>query len=176
MSEPRAPHPLIPYLEGLAKREDRRALAMLRRSLSGDSVASAYPFVAPFFPRERNAGFERALLLVAGLFALHPRSGTGSLGRALHVLAARTKSESIESRFVALLDARGEDLDEHLRHLVSLLRAHDVPVDWDDLLRAIRWWDSERSDAPRRWARDFWATADAQGDENEADTHEGIES
>jgi CRISPR system Cascade subunit CasB len=62
----------------------------------------------------------------------------------------------MEARFVALLNAHPDDLDDHLRHAVSLLKAYERPLDWfrlfDDLLR----WDHPDGHVQLRWARDFY--------------------
>lgn len=164
MSEPK-PEPLIAALERLAERDDRGALSALRRSLSEDAIAQAYPYVVPYFPTPPIPWLEKIFLLVAGLFALHPGSGSASLATALQRVRITSKSESVESRFVALLDAHPEDLGPHLRHAVALARSHDIAIDWHDLLRTLRGWRNES--ARRRWARDFWGEATpAEGESN----------
>jgi CRISPR system Cascade subunit CasB len=145
--------PLITALQRLAENDDRAALSALRRSLSEDAAAQAYPYVVPYFPRDANPWLERAYLLVAGLFALHPVSGAASLAAALRRVRDATGSPSIEQRFLALLDAHFDDLAPHLRHAVALVRSHELPIDWHDLLRTIRYWNDS---ARRDWARDFW--------------------
>lgn len=160
---PMTPEPMITSLERLAEREDRGALSALRRSLFEDAVARAYPYVVPYFPSEPVPWLERLYLLVAGLFALHPQSGPTSLASALRRVRDKSDSESVESRFVALLDAHPEDLGMHLRHAVGLARSNDIAIDWHDLLRTVRNWNNEW--ARRRWARDFWGqTASVEGD------------
>lgn len=160
MSEEREKHPLVRALEAIAERDDRGALAALRRGLGGDGAASVYPFVAPYFPRRPDAHAEAAMMLVASLFSLHPRPGALSLGRAMREIRDATKSESVEGRFVALLNAHPDDLGEHLRHAVSLCRANEKALDWDDLLRAVlRWGHDDDSHARRRQARAFWTDA-----------------
>lgn len=145
--------PLISALERLAAADNRAALSALRRSLAKDAVAHAYPYVVPFFPNARTPWLERTYLLVAGLFALHPASGPESLATALRRVHAKTDSDNVERRFVALLDAEREDLAPHLRHVVALARANEIPIDWHDLLRTVRYWNEP---ARREWARDFW--------------------
>lgn len=158
-------HPLVGYLIELASREDRRALAMLRRSLAPGCEAYAYPVVARFFPEDRRPALERAMLTVAGLFATHPEQGHASLGSALRRLADKKGSGSIEGRFLALLDARSEDVGPHLRQLVSLLASEGYALDWHDLLRALKNWDFEDNRARRQWAKDFWGSPADQGQE-----------
>lgn len=149
--------PLVDYLLELARRDDRRSLAMLRRSLAPDCEAAAYPVVARFFPAERRPTLERHLLTVAGLFATYPEQAPRSLGKALQMLAARKGSGSIEGRFLAMLDARSEDVGQHLRRLVAMLASEGLAFDWSDLLRALKNWDFEDNRTRRQWARDFWS-------------------
>jgi CRISPR system Cascade subunit CasB len=163
MTQERSAEPLIAALERLARVDDRAALSALRRSLSADATAQAYPYVVPFFPRERAPWLESTYLLIAGLFALHPLSGELTLAAALRRVYDATGSTSVEQRFVALLDAHRDDLGAHLRHAVSLVRSNEIAVDWHDILRTIRNWNEDW--ARRRWARDFWkATAADEGE------------
>ena len=106
--------------------------------------------------------------LVASLFALHqgrygphptvsdPRRN--SLGASFIVLFEKTKSDSIEKRFVALLNASREEVDEHLRHAISLLKAHNVGVDWAQLLHDLNGWGYASRSTQRRWAQGYWQT------------------
>jgi CRISPR system Cascade subunit CasB len=153
-------HPLIQALVALADDGNRAVLARLRRSLASHSHAEAFPFVAPFFPGTPDAFRERVLVLVAGLFSLHPESGSLSLARALRDIRNETGSDSIEQRFVALLASHADDVDDHLRHLVALAKAHDKRIDWNDLLTTLLAWNHPDQWAHRRWARDFWASND----------------
>jgi CRISPR system Cascade subunit CasB len=149
-------HPFIQRLYDLAAREDRAALAELRRSFS--NPLAALPYVVPFLPKDAPRREETALSLVAGLFALHPERGHVSLAKALSIIAK--DSESVALRFRALLNADAEDLPTHLRHAVSLVRSRDLAIDYDDLLAAVRWWGSESKNRQRAWARDFWGTTE----------------
>lgn len=151
-------HPLIDRLVSAHQADDRALLAALRRGASSSALGSVYPIVAPFFPKEPNGGEEQALFDVAVLFALHPGDGSLNLGQALRRIGENTRSDNIEPRFVALLDSHPEDLVPHLRHAVSLARAHDIALDWDDILRALRYWGHPSLFVQRRWARDFWTT------------------
>ena len=157
MTQEISEEPLVAALERLAQAGDRGALSALRRSLSEDAIAQAYPYVVPFFPREPTPWLERAYLLVAGIFAVHPVSGPASLAAALRRVRDATGSTSVEQRFIGLLNAHPDDLGTHLRHAVSLVGSQEIPIDWHDLLRTVRSWNSES--ARRRWARDFWGGA-----------------
>jgi CRISPR system Cascade subunit CasB len=158
-------NPLVEHLEGLARREDRATLALLRGTLQAERRLDGLPVVLPFvtaLDRFRDREEDDALLL-AGLFALHPEPGPHSLASALRIVWQT--SDSVELRFRALLSASREDLPAHLRHAVSLVAGHGIALDYRDLQAAIRFWD--RSDRARRqWARAFW-TPDHTGETTE---------
>jgi CRISPR system Cascade subunit CasB len=154
----------ISYLEELARNEDRAALAALRRSLgkSPGEAAETHRYVLRFNPEPWE---ETAFYLVAGLFAMHPENWPKkeddkrltNFGASFAWVRSKTDSDSsIERRFVALLDCHADDLADHLRHAVSLLKAKEVPVDWLQLLRDLRNWNHEERRVQRRWARAFW--------------------
>lgn len=154
------------YLSGLAQREDRAALAALRRGLGkpAGTAPEMYPYIVPWLSPSASRWEEDAVYLVASLFALHPLSwpegdsGARSFGSSFGRLARLTGSEGPERRFVALLGCPSEGLPDHLRQAVGLLKSKLVPVHWAQLLRDIRNWSSERRTVQRRWARDFWGT------------------
>jgi CRISPR system Cascade subunit CasB len=159
----------VKYLEDLERNEDRAALAALRRSLgkSPGEAADAHRFVLPFNPAVWE---EPAYYLVAGLFALHPanwRKEEGdkqqtNFGASFALLRAKTDSDSIEKRFVALLDCHEDDLGEHLRHAVSLLRSQEIPIGWVRLLNDLSYWNNEDRSVQRNWARAFWGSGQSR--------------
>ncbi len=163
----------IRYLEELADKEDRAALACLRRSLgkSPGEAAETHRYVLRFNPEQWD---EWAYYLIAGLFAMHPESWRKTeddkrltnLGASFAWLKSKTDSDSIEKRFVALLDCHADDLADHLRHAVSLLRSKEIPVDWLQLLRDLRNWNHEDRFVQRGWARAFWGGNQADNEQS----------
>ncbi len=168
----------VSHLQRLAADEDRGALAALRRSLQdvNGMAAAACPYVVPFLAPEEDLYRDRAFFLAGALFALHPEPGGDgvSLGHAFRALNTDQEgpgsrdNESLRRRFVALLDADAEDLAEHLRTAVSLVRSKQEPLGWDRLLRDVLQWRSPSRFVQRRLARDFWQTPsdalDPEGD------------
>lgn len=166
----------IEALGRLAEREDRAALAALRRGLgrSPGEAPEMYRYVVPWLPESGSLWEEERWYTVAALFAFHPQPWDGpddtrhaprNLGASFARLAAVSESESVEARFVALLNAHPDDLDEHLRRAVALFKAHGIPVDWAQLLHDIRWWSRGDHRIQREWARAFWgAAAPDEGD------------
>ena len=159
------PEEFIGQLQKLVDAEDRAALARLRHSLAfapGEYV-HAFPFVERF--TATLSGTRRRLyFLVAGLFATHPERSTDpqeNLGRSLKRLyLEQHESPSTEKRFLALLEADDEQLPEHLRHLVGLLRAKGIPVNWERLLQDLlnRQYEQDQGadTTKQRWAQSFY--------------------
>lgn len=154
----------------------RQALAVLRRGLA-DPFHDLSVFQAlRAAPRDDVEKWELdAHLLTACLFALYvqgrsvaelPRTSSltsrrQSLGASARLLYDRLPvgQESLEKRFAALLDSRPEDLPVRLRHLMQLLRAHDVPVYFTRLLHDLRRWERDARTVRREWAQDYWRPA-----------------
>lgn len=167
MTDPQRPtDPLVDHLERLARDQDRATLALLRGSLQEERALDGLRVVLPFIKRG-SPGATRAeddALLLAGLFALHPESGSLSLASALRIVAR--DSDSVELRFRALLGAERQDLATHLRHAVTLVASKGLAIDWRDLHTTLRFWDHpaeppHQDRARREWARDFWTADDA---------------
>ena len=147
----------IGYLLNLAKpgQEDRGALADLRSGLSKKpgEMAHVHKHVAPYLPEKSYD--DCWYYLTATLFGTFPQHRKGcSLGAAFRPL--RQKSDSMESRFVALLNAHTDDLDDHLRHAVSLLQTNNQPFDWFRFFEDLLQWDHPDKHVQLRWARDFY--------------------
>ena len=163
----------IGYLLSLAKegKEDRGALADLRSGLGKEpgEMGRVHKHVAPYLP-ERNYN-DHWYYLTATLFGAFPQHRVGrSLGAAFRPL--KQKSESMEARFVALLNAHPDDLDDHLRHAVSLLKANEQPLDWFQLFQDLLQWDHPDGYIQLRWARDFYKTDSDSTVKKEDQDHE----
>ena len=174
----------INHLQGLADR-DRGAMAALRRSLGFEPGAypPAYPVVERFAAQGPESESQRqALYLCAGLFALHPLHASGRpLAGALGQAMQQRGSDSIEKRFIALLASEPESLPNHLRQVISLLAADQLPIDYAELLadlgRLLQRWNEEQRDRVRqRWARAFYrAIEPAQADAGTAAATDGTQ-
>ena len=167
----------IDYLTSLSQRGRRKELAALRRGLSAPpgTVSACYPVVAPW-TRGLSPRNESLYYLVASLYALHPLSGTGSLGKAARQLAAAGAEESTEKRLLALLDENNDDeaLAHYLRQFVGLARAQDVGIDYLRLLDDLRFFNLPNRSVQRRWSRDFYTPAyrDGADSAHERNEHE----
>lgn len=161
-------YPFIDYLERLKKNENRAALAALRRGLGqpAGSVASTYPYVVPWLPRD-NPWAEDTYYLIASLYALHPASAAGgNMGD--HMARTRSKDDiAVERRFTALLAAHPDDLPFYLRQAISWLRSKDVAVNWHQLMRDLSGWGHSERYVQRRWANAFWGAPETTEEETE---------
>ncbi|WP_324715610.1 type I-E CRISPR-associated protein Cse2/CasB [Carboxydochorda subterranea] len=152
----------VRFLEGLAS--NRGPLAALRRSLAfhPGSFVPSYPYVEPFV-RDYEGWQREAYYLVAGLFALHPFSGSKTLPEAMAELRITRKSASIEARFVALLDSDRDQLPDRLRHAVILVtRSQNMALDWVRLLTDVVEWFRPDRKIQREWARAFYRAMGTQ--------------
>ncbi|MBN1886145.1 MAG: type I-E CRISPR-associated protein Cse2/CasB [Candidatus Krumholzibacteriota bacterium] len=148
----------IGYLLNLAKegKEDRGALADLRSGLGKEpgKMGRVHKHVSPYLP-ENNFN-DRWYYLIATLFGAFPQHKSGiSLGMAFRPL--RRKSDSMEARFVALLNVHQDNLADHLRHAVNLLKANEESLDWFRLFEDLLHWDHPEGHVQLRWARDYYS-------------------
>lgn len=150
------------FVEWLSELKSRQgwtpARAVLRRSLAFDpgGYPPAMPYVEPLLQNLGDDGWRReAYYLVAGLFALkdgeHQEGRT--LARALWEARQTRQSDSLEKRFLALLDANRDQIAHRLRQAVGLVEG---ALDFAQLLEdLLRWFDPKRR-VQARWAREFY--------------------
>lgn len=153
--------PFIAYLQSLAEKQERGALAALRRGLGQPpgTVAETFRYVEPWLGEKRSPAREAAFYLVASLFALHPKTThQGNMGAHLAQTRSEGGEDALERRFTALLAAHPDDLPFYLRQAVSFLKSKEVPVNWNELLWDLQNWDEKRDD-PRRSVQKKWASA-----------------
>jgi len=167
-------HKFITHLEKLVRNQDRGALAVLRRGLGKPPGAAREMdrYVLNSLPDDVSEKQENAYYLVGALFAYwHQGKGDivknapANLGESLRRLVNYESSESssredaekrVEKRLVALLNCHIDDLPNHLRHVIGLLKSKDIPVNWTQLLLDVQNWQWESRDVQREWARKFW--------------------
>lgn len=170
MSEPNEhDRAFVEYLQGFVEREDRAPLAALRRGLGKEpgEASEMFPYIVPWVRTVTSFRRERAYYLIASLFALHQRSWpasgnssrTTNLGASMAWLARTVESGSLAKRFVALLNSHEDDLPDHLTRIITLLKAHDIPVDWAQLLHDVQGWYLLSRTVQRDWARGFWGSS-----------------
>lgn len=171
MSEPSS-DPLIQFLGKL----DRGAKATLRRSLafSPGRYPDAMPYVERFV-RGQPQWNRTVAYLVAGLMASSKAEAPhGNVGEASLALRVKTDSRSVESRFIALLDADEEQLPHRLRQMITLMSGHDIAPGWAQLRTDLEQWKREDRRIQQRWAVSFYAY-DAEPKDQEPDVLTGAE-
>lgn len=164
----------IGYLEKLVRDENRAALANLRRGLGKSSGAAAemFPYISGWTANISRRD-ENAFFLVASMIGLYPTKSWKSdekynnLGKSLSFL--KEESEGIEKRFVALLNSDDEDLPNHLRQIISLLKSSDKPkpINWLQFLKDIKNWSHEDKYVQRNWAKGFWGNTSTNTENTE---------
>ena len=161
----------VTHLKELERRNDRGALAALRRGLGQPpgTVAQMHPYVAPFLTEGPWTWRLRCYYILATLFATHPEpTGQGNFGDTYRQVAIAAGGDSIEKRFVALLACHRDDLFGHLQQAVSLARSKAVPICWERLFSDIQHWDDDRGYVQREWSRAYWGGQPTGGTSNES--------
>lgn len=165
----------ITYLQSLKEKEDRAALAALRRGLGQPPghAPEMHPYVVRFLPKNAypNSWQEQSYYLIASLYGLHPENGSGpNLG---HHFAQTTvgdpeRDKAIERRFTALLTTHPDDLDFYLRQAISFLKSKEVKINWHQLFKDVLAWENPdwRANVQKRWARYFWEAPKKQKDDS----------
>lgn len=113
--------------------------------------------------------------VAAALFAMAPEQRQRpaehrnmSLASALGKLwRDSAQNDSVEKRFLALVNTRSETLPTQLRHAVRLLDSHGIEFDWYTLPANLRHWSHADRWVQRCWLRQFYG---APVTDTEADT------
>ncbi len=183
----------IRFLYSLAPQDankppDRGALALLRKGLGKPlgTVIEMHPIVYSHLDDSISNWDEWRFFLVASLFALHYKNyikldkettDSRSLGFSFRSLLSPDRGDqdkSLEKRFTRLLQSHREDIDYHLRQSIQLLKSHEIPVDYLQLLKDLKYWDHERRVVQSRWAKDLWTSSlkDKPETKLQGETHE----
>lgn len=154
----------------LCKRSNA-ARSALRRSVSPEQEVFIYVYLSPWIDLT-DIRKRKIYTLVASMLASEKdvSSGSLSLGKALQfAVKKRIKKDSsnkeppLDPRFRRLLATDGvDDALLVLRPIISLIQARcPGQLDYISLLRDLEWYDER---VRVRWARDFFGTAEEQGD------------
>lgn len=152
-------------LRQLHTKQDRGALAALRRGLSSATLREAWPVVSRL-GGDIGADGNSEFVQIAALFAEHPLDASeGNFGDTCRAISTDDKGALIESherRFRRLLAADSrEDLAGQLRAWVRLAAGKGVAVNYEQLFLHLRFWPSSADDIRVRWARAFWRSGTA---------------
>jgi len=152
-------------LRHLRVKQDRGALAALRRGLSPATVMDAWPVVARLGGEIGHPG-DSVFVDIAALFATHPEeSSARNLGETCRTIAwDPAKGELIDSnerRFRRLLAADSPaDLAGQLRTWVRLASSKGVGMNYESLFADLWNWRWYADDIRVQWARSFWRSSD----------------
>ena len=152
-------------LRHLRVKQDRGALAALRRGLSPATVMDAWPVVARLGGEIGYTG-DSVFVDIAALFATHPEeSSARNLGETCRAIAwDPAKGELIDSherRFRRLLAADfPADLAGQLRTWVRLAASKGVGMNYESLFADVWNWRWYADDIRVQWARSFWRSGD----------------
>lgn len=148
-------------LRALRERQDRGALAALRRGLSPATVMDAWPVVSRLGGDIGQSG-ESVFVDIAALFATHPVESTVyHFGETCRTIAWDRASgqliESHERRFRRLLSADSPgDVTGQLRTWVRLAANQPVGINYESLFADIWNWRWYAESVRLKWARSFW--------------------
>lgn len=142
----------------------RGKLANLRYGLR-DRLHADYPIGRVFpaltagsltFDDERNEWHT----VVAALFGYAhddvPDIKGVTLGTASRRLYDKLDRESLERRFMAMLNSDDEHLPGYLRQTMSLLKSESVGLDWGQLLKDVCRWNEPGKPIQKCWTRDYY--------------------
>lgn len=152
----------VNWLTGLADQPNSRAvLANLRRGLGQPPglAPTVGRYVQPFLTLDDSRKREEAYYLIASLFGLHPAvAAAGNMGQHFSRLWADEKEppDNVVRRFTVVLSADWDTLPDYLRHAVGLLKANDIPVNWEQLLDDVLGWEHPEGKVQLQWSRAFW--------------------
>jgi CRISPR system Cascade subunit CasB len=147
----------------------RGKLANLRYAMR-DRLHAEYP-VGRVFPAMEVGGLtddddrNEWRTLIAGLFGfahdeVEDVPGV-SLGNALRSLYEKRENDSLERRFMAMLNADAEHLPGYLRQSISLLKAESIGLDWVMLLADVCAWNAPGRLVQKKWTRDYYRSRKA---------------
>lgn len=128
-------------------RNDRGAMADLRRALNPAQRYRAWPYLARFGGID-----EPRFEIIAGLYAYHPdEAKTGNLGSTCRRLSG--EHNTFEGRFRRLLACDRDDICEHVRPVVFTAKAKGIAVNYEELFADVCYWSDT---VKARWAAEFW--------------------
>ena len=140
----------------VSAKENRKMMAVLRRSLSPTLEHKAFPYLIRWvnITNERD---RTVAMCVAGCFALHKEhsDSAGSLGASLKQLAksrhTRNPEEAFSKRFLKIV---GGERDAACKHVSLAIRSlKGVPVNYELLLKDLWYWNDR---VRRTWAQEYW--------------------
>lgn len=131
----------------------------LRRSLVDETAHRAWAHISSLCSL-MNTRDELVTRTVCGLYAKHPQHSekTGNIGESIHMLAVRRGDHDLKTheRYLKRLvrNLSRDDVCAALPHIVAMLKAEGVPVNYKTLYEDLYYW-SDRSRIG--WCKTYYA-------------------
>lgn len=152
-------YPLVELLLSLKNSENRAKIAALRRGASDPfNNFEALSIIGKTIPDQNDNTFKNSMLL-ATIFAEHPKHiDNQSIGDALRKVryGLSVGAESLDARFIQLLNSDFEDLPHYLLQTCRFLANKDVGIDFHILFDDIQYWTHQDKFVQLKWAKDYW--------------------
>jgi CRISPR system Cascade subunit CasB len=134
-------------------KEDRGAMAELRRALNPAQRHRAWPLLA------RVGGIDNPRIeAIAGLFAYHPyETHSGNMGTTCRRLAQ--ENNSFDSRFARLLACDYDEISDRLRPVILAARAKGIGVNYERLFTDLSYWGDR---VKAEWAQEYWGEEEVE--------------
>jgi CRISPR system Cascade subunit CasB len=170
MMQAREPKPQVIEFLGKLTKLDAGDKAKLKRD-AGKTLAEAQSIGLFYrlFPYGVHAAQEEIYFLVATLYPLADSGGAGNFGASLR-RARDPKPEmnkGLNRRVEVLLDSDAAQLNFRLRQAVRFLKSKRVPVNWQQLLQDLLWWNHAKRFVQKEWARAYFALPEKQNGDSD---------
>ncbi len=130
---------------GLPINESNKRLLVFYRMLKGISL----------YPNE-----EEIYYLIATLYAWNSISFNGDFGKSMALLSQKKSStQSIENRFMVLVDCSIDSsvFSRYMLNLVKITEKNSIGIDWDRLLKDLKYWEHEDGFIQKKWIKSFFS-------------------
>lgn len=138
---------------------DAGDLARFKRN-AGVSLAESRDVLGLFYrllPYGISSQNEEAYFMVATLFPLAEKGGSGDFGAALRRAQLGSNKKGLDRRVEILLDSDRSQLPFRLRQAVHFLQSNRVRVNWTSLLQDLLFWSHPDRFVQQRWAKSYFA-------------------
>jgi len=153
-------YPLVNLLISLKESENRGKLATLRSGASDPyNNFEALSIIGNLIPDGKDESFKNAMLL-STLFSIHPlHTENRNIGEGLKYVRNRLTvgGESLDARFLLLLNSDHQDLPHNLLQICRFLANKEIAIDYHQLFEDLRFWTHQEKRVQLRWARGYWA-------------------
>ena len=153
------------------KNAPRGDLAILKRAC-GSSISESSNAMGIFYRLLPYSGIkhwdEEIYFLVATLYGLNSYYFSGDFGKSLRLVKGKLGTESLDNRFIGLLDSTfenirgsyegGGEIAFKLRQLIKLSASKEVGIDWRRLIKDLKMWTHPKKFVQKNWAKSYFLT------------------